>query len=119
MNQRGRHRVRTALAGTAAILLPLLTLTGCSYASHDCSQGLCGVRLDGSGAHITIDADLLDPTSGGDTTVQLQGASGARASFTINGVGGTCISDESLMVSGFQVTCLGIGADELTMEVSR
>lgn len=119
MNQRGRHRVRTALVGTAAFLLPLLTLTGCSYASHDCSQGLCGVLLNGSGAHITIDADLLGPTSGGDTTVELQGASGGSASFTINGDGGTCASDESLTVSGFQVTCLGIGEDELTMEVSR
>ena len=72
MNQRGRQRVPTALVGTAAFLLPLLTLTGCSYASHDCSQGLCGVLLNGSGA-----------------------------------------------VSGFQVTCLGIGEDELTIEVSR
>ena len=119
MNQRARGSAGTVLAGAAAILLALLTLTGCSHASHDCSQGVCGVLLDGPGAHITIDADLLDPTSGSDTRVELQEASGDSARFTISGGAGTCTPNESLQVSGFEVTCRGIGEDQLTMEVSR
>lgn len=51
--------------------------------------------------------------------MELQEASADRARCTINGHAGTYTANESLRVGEFEVTCRGIGEDELMMEVSR
>src|SRR5690625_3791852 len=94
---------RTSLAGTVAGMVVLAGLTGCSYASHDCSGGTCGVLLNGVGAHIDIDAEHIDgPGASGAVNVELMALAPDRATLTVNGAEVTCAPEESHAVGDLQ-----------------
>lgn len=101
-------------------MVVLAGLTGCSYASHDCSGGTCGVLLNGVGAHIDIDAEHIDgPGASGAVNVELMALAPDRATLTVNGAEVTCAPEESHAVGDLQVTCRSINEDSMTMEISR
>lgn len=81
--------------------------TACTTAQYNCQNSSCTVTLSGSGAS-------TDPAG---YTVELQGADGQSADFTINGQAATCAEGESVEVSGYSATCTEVGDDRLVVDV--
>lgn len=111
--------VRSVLAGTAATLVALFGLTGCTHASYDCSGQMCAIYLEGVGASIDIDADtLLGPGASGEITIELTGLATDGATFAVNGAEASCAPGVSQTVSDLQVTCQEVNEEGMSMEVT-
>ena len=101
---------RGGLAVFAAVAV--LAAAGCSVTSHSahCSDGICTVTLNGSGAS----SELWS----GATTVTLVSVEAGTATIDVSGTQGSCSAEETIDVAGMTVECTDVGERSVDLTVT-
>ncbi len=96
--------------GAATLLAAGIAITGCTTTSYTCNNDECTVTLNGSGASTDVGSSGY--------TVELEGADGDTANFSIDGNTATCSEGDTVDVGGYSATCTTVGDDELVVEIA-
>jgi hypothetical protein len=100
------HRRARLAAGTAAGILLLLPVAGCSSDNVDCSGTTCTVTLSGDGAKASILGNDLG----------FAGVQDGRATLSVGDKEVSCAEGESVSAGPLSITCTSVTEDgvELT-----